>query len=73
MCNTPNALNVLVVRKQTSLEQTSETISAKRRIAEYRTLDSHAAVWGVGGGVSTRHGRRRRRADEVASAAAAAT
>ena len=36
-------------------------------------LDSHAAVWGVGGGVSTRHGRRRRRADEVASAAAAAT
>ena len=39
----------------------------------YTPLDSHAAVWRVGGGVSTRHGRRRRRADEVASAAAAAT
>ena len=25
-------------------------------------VDSHAAVFGVGGGVSTRHGRRRRRA-----------
>ena len=36
-------------------------------------VDSHAAVSGVGGGVSTRHGRRRRRADEVAAAAAAAT
>jgi len=33
-------------------------------------LDSHAAVCGVGGGVSTHHGRRRRRADDVASAAA---
>jgi len=33
-------------------------------------LDSHAGVSGVGGGVSTRHGRRRR-ADEVVSAAAA--
>ena len=30
-------------------------------------VDSHAAVWRVGGGVSTRLGRRRRRADEVAA------
>jgi len=34
MCNISNALNVLVLRKQTSLEQTSETVSAKRRIAQ---------------------------------------
>ena len=37
MCNTSNALDVLVLRKQTSLEYTSETVSAERWITQVVT------------------------------------
>ena len=37
MCNTSNVLYVLVLRKQTSLEYTSETVSAKRWITQIVT------------------------------------
>ena len=37
MCNTSHALGVPVLWKQTSLEQTSETVSAKRQIAQIVT------------------------------------
>jgi len=43
MCNTFNALNVLVLRQQTSLKQTSEIVSAQRQIAQIVTGEFQAA------------------------------